>query len=209
MKIIFVFLMLTSFVYSDEMKRIESIVKDIGELRADYEKCQNELDEIHAPKISAIVTKSEKLERLYQQVKTENMLLKSEINSNANLYEEIKELKKQLNFHKKLLISKNKTIENLKKKQLVSKNKFPKLIMKKSTESSTEIFKPASFHLIVDGDVYDGINGKKITKWNKNRSFTSNEKTSEWIKITGYFINKKWVAASKNMWIKLSDVSKK
>ena len=57
--------------------------------------------------------------------------------------------------------------------------------------------------------IYDGINGKNIDKWVKNTSFTSNKKSANWIQISGYFIDKKWTKAKKQMWVKKAQVIKK
>ncbi len=57
-----------------------------------------------------------------------------------------------------------------------------------------------------EADIYDAIGGKKIDKWVKGRSFTSYVVVSDgWIKITGYFVHKKWKEAKKEMWIKKED----
>ena len=43
MKIILIALILFTSLYADEMKRIESIIQDIAELRVDYEECEAKL----------------------------------------------------------------------------------------------------------------------------------------------------------------------
>jgi len=190
MKIILTLLMILSFLNADEMKRIEAIVADIQELRSDYEKCQKKL---HNGVF--VQTNSNEYEELYNKEKKNNKLLSKKI----------LKLEKQLLIENNLLKTKDKTINKLSKN---TKNIFPKLIMKKKYEKIFT-FKASSFHLIHDSIIYDSINGVKLDVWMKNTSFTSSIKTKSWIKITGYFINKKWKSAKKEMWIKIAQVEKK
>jgi len=221
MKIIFIALMLFSFLYSDEMQRIEAIVQDITELRTDYKECQNELKNKTISKISAATSISNKYEKLYKQEKQKNTILKAELDfksdldkSNKYLSLRVKELEKQLESKDNLLKSKVKTNKNV-EKSCKEVDVFPNLIMKKEYQKKTSKvkkiikFKAASFRLNTDSIIYDGINGKKIDKWVKGTSFTSNKKTLNWIQVTGYFVNKKWRSSKKEMWIKKAQVSKK
>ncbi len=43
-----------SFLHSDEMKRIESIVQDITKLRAEYEECKNTLNGVKTLKADVV-----------------------------------------------------------------------------------------------------------------------------------------------------------
>lgn len=54
-------------------------------------------------------------------------------------------------------------------------------------------------------DIYNAPNGSKISTWEKGRSFTSYISEDKWIKITGFFIDKKWTKAEEEMWIKKED----
>jgi predicted RND superfamily exporter protein len=185
MKIIFGILIFLSLLKADEMSRIEAIVKDITELRQKYDECQKELSS-------------------KQNTKT----IAPKQQSNAELYEKIAKLEKEIVLKDKLLKSKDKIINNLQK----SDDKFPKLMMKEQNNPNDEKiirFKAAAFRLKYESIIYDGINGKNIDKWEKHRSFTSSIKTKSWIKVTGYFVNKKWTPAKKEMWIKIKQVEKK
>lgn len=198
MKIIFMALMLLSFLHSDEMQRIESIVKDISELRSEYDKCQVEL----------------KAEKMSHYIDTDE--------SKKELLKKIDYLEKQVKKQEEVLKTKELTIKNLtntlksssKKTTAATKtckeaNDFPELMMKEDHQEKIVTFKACPFVLNVESIIYDGINGKKIDKWGKGTSFTSNKETKSWIQITGYFVNKKWVIAKKDMWLKKAQVSKK
>jgi len=50
---------------------------------------------------------------------------------------------------------------------------------------------------------------KVLEQWEKHTSFTSNVKSKNRIKITGYFVNKKWRKASKEMWVDLACIEQK
>ena len=270
MKILFVILMMLSLSGADEMTRIEAIVDDITELRADYEKCQKDL------KSKGIVSKDSKYKKLYAKEKQKNVILKAELDFNSDLAKSnkllskrIKELEKQVKRKDKLLKTKDKALKSktnckekkckpcnkcekckkckeckkakpcpvvkpckkakpcptcpktkISKKEISSKvcdktNTFPKLMMKEVSKTkkinSEKIitFKASSFKLLTDSIIYDGVDGKRINKWVKNTSFTSNQKTSNWIKVSGYFVDKKWTSAKKEMWIKKAQVIKK
>jgi len=190
MKVLFLIFLFLFLAKADEMSRIEAIVEDITELRSEYKECQEELKSKTAPSVT-------KYKKLYQNEKQKNTILKAELEynddldkSNKNLSKRIKELEKE--------------ITKLKRKQ----NNFPKLMMKDEAEGKDELirFKARSYKLKYDSIIYNGINGKMITKWLENTSFTSGVKTKTWIKITGYFVNKKWTAAKKDMWIKIKQV---
>ena len=76
-------------------------------------------------------------------------------------------------------------------------------------KEEVQITKASTYRLSSDGAIYDSPNGKQINSWTKNTSFTSNRKTINWVKITGFFIDKKWKKAKEDMWIKKSQVSKR
>lgn len=190
MRSLFVLLSVLSILSSNEIKRLETIVKEVTELRTKYEACQEEL-------------------------------LKSRKNGTDDKYEvltqKIKKLEKIVKKQDELLKLKENIVKNqsFTVKKCDEDNIFPKLMMKEeyqddALETPEFIdFKPAAFHLNVDSFVYDGIDGNKIEKWEKDTSFTSGVKTKKWIKITGYFVDRKWKRAKKEMWIELEKVSKK
>ena len=88
-------------------------------------------------------------------------------------------------------------------------NAFPPLVLKdeyKATENETRAY---AYRLAKDAKIYDAIDGVVVTQWEARTSFTSNKRTKEWIKITGYFVDKVWRPSTKEMWIKSSDTIKR
>jgi septal ring factor EnvC (AmiA/AmiB activator) len=212
MKTLFIAMLLVSFVYSDEMARIESIVQDITKLRTQYEECKSTLKGMET--LKADVVKTDNCKELKSKYAS---LDKSCLNS-----------EKLLQKYKKLLKIKDNEIENLKKKlKLLSKkrvsakqksdNVFPKLMPKERNSQAKKevqeeeiiVTKASTYRLKNDSSIYAFINNKVIDLWEKNTSFTSNKRSNNWIKITGYFVNQKWMKAKKDMWIKDSDVYKR
>ncbi|MCF6340753.1 MAG: hypothetical protein L3J10_08425 [Sulfurimonas sp.] len=208
MKIIFFISLFLTSLLADDFNRINIIVSDISELRAENEKCQS--------KLKNITYKTEKsslnYERLYNKQKHKNVILKAQLEysndlqvSNKNLANKVKELEK--------IVKKQENILKIKSKN--NKNTFSTLVMKEkyqekySKKEKIIRFKATSFYLNENSNIYNDINGNKIFSWKEGRSFTSNKKTKKWIKITGYFVDKKWQRARKEMWIKLQKVSKK
>ncbi|MCK4737219.1 MAG: hypothetical protein KAT10_01560 [Sulfurimonas sp.] len=221
MKIIFLALLLLSYLHSNEMKRIEAIVEDITNLRGDYEKCQAELN----GKKSEDQVKYYK--DLYEEEKKKNIKLKVETDytspffpSSSSLNKSVEKLEKRVKKQEKLLIVKDNKIKKLLKNsanKCKQVNEFPELMIKKEHKENNSYtrkekiinFKAKPFQLNVDSNLYNSIDGKKIYRWKRGRSFTSNKKTKTWIQVTGYFINKKWQKSKKEMWIKIVQVSKK
>lgn len=208
MKMIFFISLLLTSLLADDFDKINIIVSDISELRKENEKCQ--------AKLKNITYKTEKqsldYEKLYNEQKHKNVILKAQLEysndlqtSNKNLTNKIEELEKLVKKQKNLLKTKSNNKKNT-FSTLVMKEKY----QKKYSETQKIIrFKATSFYLNEDSNIYNSINGNKIFTWNAGRSFTSNKKTKKWIKITGYFVNKRWQRAKQKMWIKLQKVSKK
>ncbi len=246
------------------MQRLETIVKDITQLRVDYEECKSELQtkvlkkqiitsDAKSADISTCQSEVEKTNnyaRLLEAKKKKNKSLTLKIlkistynSMNSALHKTIDKFKKELKKQNNILITKEKKIislENKLKKYTVTptliikackeKNIFPKLMMKEDllqeesfkvdsfkVESSPvnldneEIvtFAASTFRVKVKTTIYDSPNGKKIEEWEMKTSFTSTQRMGNWIKITGYFIDKKWLKAKRNMWIKEEDIFKR
>ncbi|MCD6433583.1 MAG: hypothetical protein J7L21_06040 [Sulfurimonas sp.] len=237
MKFIVVILLMFLSLSGDELQRIESIVKDISQLRVDYEECRAELKSNNLIKMSAKISTNEE-EKLYEYKKLlkdeieKNTLLISEIGymkvSKKNFYKSNKDFNSEINRYKKLLKTKDKKIlslENILKeksiKQIIVKNefdnpnKFPKLMLKSQyrelneKKEKIELSKAGTFRLKVNSDIYNSLSGKKIDRWDEGRSFTSNVMSENWVKITGYFIDKVWRKAKVGMWIKRTEVVKR
>ncbi len=183
---------LSIFLYANEADDINSIVLDIQKLKLQKNKCN--LD-------------AAKVDSKYKECLINAML--------------IKDLKKDYKKEKEILKLKNKMIDDLKQKLALQKSllnkhqKVKKNIQKNTnTKKPTEkkhIFKeikikPTTYRLNKDAYIYDGVNGKKIDKWEKRTSFTTYIITdNDWIKITGYFVNRKWQKAKRDLWVKKED----
>lgn len=195
MKFILIFIfVIFNYVNANEMQRIESIVGDISELRAKYAASQQEL--------SVQIKKNKSLNK---EISLYSDFTKKEIDS----------LKLKLKTEK--LQTKNlKTPECIPEKIIVTKvvtqdiiedNKFPQLQMK--SDEKIEVFEASSFRLNNDALIYDEIGGNEIDKWVAKTSFTSTQKTKQWMKITGYFVKKVWTKAPIDMWIERADILKR
>ena len=137
-----------------------------------------------------------KLKNDYKKTKLELEKTKKTVEKQ---HKKIKELQKKL--------AKKTKVKIITKKEYAQPNKFPKLAQKKKPEIKNT--PPNTFRLKFQSDIYDNISGKKIDNWEQKRSFTSNRATKEWVKITGYFIDKRWVKAKKDMWIQRYKVTKR
>jgi len=229
MKILVILLFLLLSIHADEMKRIEAIVTDITKLRSEYESCETEL------KVFKMQLKDQREENriLHQELNSFNDFYKREIDYKdkiENLESKIKKqeilLKSKENRKKNKIANKSKntktkekTLENLVLTKCEEPNPFPKLVMKqeskvlkkKATKSLEKIekFKASAFRLNKNAVIYNGVNGKAVEEWSEGTSFTSSIKTQNWVKITGYFVQKIWMRSSKEIWVKSSDVIKR
>ena len=212
--IILFFLIVIEYSQADEIKRIETIVQGISKLREDYAALEEEL----------AIYKYD-----LRDEKQKNKILKNELKLYSNYaqqerayHKEIASLKKELQTTKKLLHSKQETqkskeiVKTVEKKIEKKREKIEEksiktveknLLPKKREEESIVEFQASSFRLKSGADIYDAIDGKKIARWEKDVSFTSNIKSQNWVKITGYFVERVWRPAQKELWIKLSDVT--
>ena len=230
MKLFFISMLLISFLQSDEMQRIEAIVEDIVKLRGDYEKCKESLNTKgvkRGVKTYAIEYKNsqeeiKKYKKLLEKEKEKNSILKNRIKTLNNLsLKSTVVVKKQ---EKPSITKKEKIVTSVpsvisKKKNVISPapviiveekkviSSIPVDVIKEKEKIQT--IKAGSFRLLTDCIVYDAPNGKRIDLWERGTSFTSNKKTQNWIKITGYFIDRKWLGAKKKMWVKYAQVKRK
>ena len=200
----YVFILLFAFICSldasQEIQRIDSIVNDITVLRHTYK---------------------EKL----MDAKEKNIILEQENRSAQrkikNLENKIKELQTLLKNREKQVKKEIVVKEKIKKIVLQStckdENPFPKLKLKNSVtvkaqqhKEKLQHFKASAFRLKRSANIYAGSDTMQVLqKWDKHTSFTSNVKSATRIKITGYFIHKKWTKATCEMWVNLTDVEQK
>lgn len=198
MRYLIISMILSLFVYAGEMDRIESIVKDIEILRADYNRCKKELDIQNNEKSNKECLKLLKIKE------KENIYLKNRLDIQN---EELKNKDKIINSLKNQI--------NFKDKTSISSNKFPKLMMKDSKKEKKVIkevevnIKASTFILVKDSDIYNTVNGKVVYQWKDKTAFTSNKMTQNWMKITGYFIDNKWKRAPQKLWIKKTNIVKR
>lgn len=120
-------------------------------------------------------------------------------------------LLKEIEIYKQVIIKKDNEILrlknlNMKKECLKKEIKKENEIIENNSSLNVEVGEARTYRLSEDSDIYDSINGKVLYKWEKNTSFTSNTRGDYWILITGYFLDKKWIASKKSLWIKIDKV---
>ena len=188
---ILLFFIFTLDLYAnEEIQRIDSMVHDIAMLRKSYEE--------------KLVDAKEKNIILQQEQRAAQRKIK-------NLENQIKELKSLLKNReiekKDHVVSQKKSEKIVLKEVCPNENEFPQLKLKKGV---LQYFKASAFRLKESANIYAGPNTMQVLQtWEKHTSFTSNLKTSTRIKITGYFVNKKWTKATDEMWVDLTDVEPK
>ncbi len=223
MKIFLITILLTLFVSADEMQRIDSIVKDISKLREDYARCQMSLKSKEPIQVDIVKYQQnddevKKYKRLLRDEKEKNSILKVEINSLHLSLKKIKNKKiKKSNIDKEVNL-----IELCSNIKEIEANPFPKLIPKEAkVEKKIEIKKieikkeieiktkggAKTYRLNKQSSIYDLPNGKIIDSWESESSFTSSKETASWVKITGYFVDRKWQRSKKDLWVKQSDTT--
>ena len=234
MRKIGVLLALAVVLGGDEIERINSLVKEVESMRMGYEKCQEELklcnkslrpsssstkemeykkslenlQAINAEKEKKIKNLQNQIINLKSQIQNYKSSLKNKDLRIASLEKEVKKLQllRQKNKQKsKACTSTQKSVILLKKEkqQHLLLDNEKRVIVKE--DYKVTITRPKTFRTLNEADIYDKPGGKKIDRWEKGRSFTSYMDAGEWVKITGYFIDRKWTKANRDLWIKRSD----
>ena len=113
--------------------------------------------------------------------------------------EEIKQqpIKQQVSNTKAIEEQKRWQVDKL-KLEAERKKSIPDPVIKKSS--------PSAYRMATNASIYSTPNGVKVDTWESGRSFTSGTSYDGWVKITGYFVNRVWQAASEDLWVKESDV---
>ncbi len=164
----------------------------------------------------------QEMQKLHQEIKNLKNQIKKQQNSLKIKSKEIAKLQKEL---KKYKSKKKKNLKNqinkkdhksapscpaptvlIKEKQKhthIALDEEGRVIIKESYKITTT--RPKTFRTLREAAIYDKPGGTKIDMWEKGRSFTSYIESGSWIKITGYFIDRKWTKAKREMWIKKSD----
>ncbi|QOP41181.1 hypothetical protein [Sulfurimonas marina] len=212
MKLVLSLFIVLSLSNGDEMQRLDSIVKDIENLRVNYDRSQEKLQECEVK----LLDEQQKTTLLQTELKSSSSANKE----NKKYIDKINNLENQIKYIKSILKNKEEEIAKLKlpkqeKKKSQIKvecslenqiNPFPELKMRESAWKST---KATTYRLKQDSAIYSDINGKKIGKWEKLTSFTSTLAVEGWVKISGYFVDKKWQKAKKSMWVKAANALKR
>lgn len=136
---------------------------------------------------------------------------------NKKLIQKIDRLERTVQKQKNLLKTKENSENNLfiYSSRCKEESPFPDLMMKEEYKKSSPrkdqiiTFKASAFRLKTESVVYDAANGKRIDLWEEGTSFTSNSMMDGWIRISGYFVNRKWKKAQKEMWVKSAQTIKR
>ena len=242
-KIVFAFV-LSALLYGDEIERINALVKEIENLRINYDRCQQQLvtcesqtnlskENLQLQECESSLHKlsrssQDKIQKLQKEIKYLKNKIKKQKNSLKIKSKEIARLQKELKNSKKKckrnlknqiskktykkLASKEKRdvcdqptviVQEKQKRMQIALDDQGRVVIKESYTITTT--RPKTFRTLREAVIYNKPGGVQIDKWEKGRSFTSYIESGNWIKITGYFVNKKWTKAQKEMWIKKSD----
>jgi len=194
MKILFSIFVLFSLLYSNngDIGVMEEAVSDIAKLKNDYKTCQEDL-------------KNRFVKTDYKELDKYKILLKKEKEKNQKMLKDMEWFTKTIETLENKLNQNNKKLLKIKQYQ---QKVLAKEVVKKHIEKA-RFMKASNFRLKLDASIFDKPNGKKVDNWMQNTTFTSNIRTDNWIKITGYFVNKKWRKATKEMWIEADKVFKR
>ena len=135
---------------------------------------------------------------------------------NTKAYESLQ--KENISLHKALKscaavqVKRKNIIQEPSKKICVDDNPFPKLMPKQKKDNSKPVKKEkvsktstklsGVFRIKGESPIYNGLDGDVIEIWEDTRSFTSNVYKDDWVKITGYFVDRKWQKAANELWVK-------
>ena len=122
----------------------------------------------------------------------------------ARLEAKVKQLTRRLAQVEKIKVTPVKT-----KTKIKAKAKTVTKLQKKPTEKKTKFSQAGTYRLTKDAYIYSEADGEIVDTWAAGTSFTSTKRTSRMIKITGYFVNKVWRKAEKNIWVKSENAFKR
>jgi len=105
----------------------------------------------------------------------------------------------------KLMMKKEKSTRHLDSKPSSKIQKAPEKLRSKSQAQK----KAGAYRVKSESAIYDAPNGNIKEVWEEKTSFTSSFSRNKWIKITGYFENRKWKKATKEMWIQSKNTLKR
>lgn len=185
-------------------KRYETLEREHTVLKATHMKMEHDFNALKAQnKASASVQK--------QQGDQDTM---SSVNERKAQQKRYVALQKELTLLQQKYMQLQQRLEQNNTPQSASKeeNDFPKLTMQpqykalQEERASTIWTKAKTYRVRKDTDIYEAPEGKSIDQWKAKTSFTSMQKEGEWIRITGYFVDKKWHSARDvSLWIRQSD----
>jgi len=194
MKFFWILIITFISIHADEVQRVDAIISDITQLRIENSSCMS-------------------------QVKICSEKLKNQENKNSELSKKLaiyKNFKKREIEYKNIITKLQKSLQK-KTKAFTKKsgavickdnNPFPKLKMKKKSHNSN-ISKAHTYKLIKKASIYDKLDGAVVDTWKEGVVFTSNIRAKNMIKITGYFLHRKWAKAEKEMWVKVKDTKER
>ena len=147
------------------------------------------------------------IQKIKEKMASESELILVETKLNE-IESKVKNLEENLSNIVKTQKQTIKNIEKLKKQQIKKQIKstiFP------TSACMYKVIKPTTFMTIKDTNVYQkpSENSNIISKWTKCTTFTSYKEKNGFVKVTGYFVNHKWVANDKDWWIKKCDIKVK
>lgn len=197
-----IFLILSLFFLSagaDEIERIERVLLDITQLRQSYDKSQEELS------LCSVKLTDEK---------QKNAILLQELKKVENEVEDLKnQIKKIKNSEKKEKVKKvfiKEKIEICEDNQIKESGGFPKLQLRKEFLDTKERDTTAyTYRLQKESSIFDAIDGEVIEQWESQTSFTSSLRVGDWIKITGYFTDRVWHKAQRELWVKADNAKQR
>ena len=193
----------------NKLKRNKEAPANVLVLTKDKERLKKELS-VSNKKVKKLEAKNRELEVNAHTAKSTSNT--KEITDLQALEKENKELSNALESCKntpKTYAKKVKTTKGV----CVDDNPFPKLLKKEKKTAVKQVQKtPKSikkevktsgvYRIKGESAVYNKPEGEVVEVWEDTRSFTSNVSKDNWVKITGYFVNRKWKKSTKELWVK-------
>ena len=182
------------------------------------ESALHKLSRSSATEVQKLRSEIKKLKNRVAEFKKSSTMQASRI---RNLKKELQKYKKALRVKQKVTRGKTKTkseriigktplcpvetvvVKEKQKRTRIALDSEGKVVIKESYRVVTT--RPRTFRTLRDAVIFDKPGGVRVDLWEKGRSFTSYLESGSWIKITGYFVNRKWKKSNKEMWIKKSD----
>jgi hypothetical protein len=219
MRYVIYLMMVSALSVAAEVEVRDANPADAEQLQTNYAICQKELQRVYRENLKLRDSSEGELRDHYERrILSLESSLEEARKQEHRTSSALKRANRQIEQLNRLVADQKRHIATLSASEAPQAD-FPKLIPKETgiaaeaqqaSEAAIVYFKAAAFETTETVPVRDAPAGNPVTTWEAETSFTSNQKQGGWIRVTGYFVDRKWrPSREESLWIRESKVRKK